>query len=58
MSRYSFIKPPTMPLSKGGMSPDRGNTITDSNIVNQDIKTSILEDKNYQPESNTDSSVV
>ena len=47
-----------MPLSKGGMSPDRGNTITDSNIVNQDIKTSILEDKNYQPESSTDSTVV
>ena len=47
-----------MPLSKGRMSPDRGNTITDSNAVNQDIKTSILEDKNYQPESNTDSTAV
>ena len=57
-SRDSYIKSPAMPIPKEGMSPDRGNTITDSKVANQDMKIDILEDKNYQPESNTYSTAV
>ena len=41
-------------MSKDGMSPDKKNTTCDSGTIKFDVKTDILEDKCYQPESNTD----
>ena len=58
LSRDSYIKSPAMPMPKEEMSLDKGNTITDSKVANQDMKIDILEDKNYQPESNTNSTAV
>ena len=45
-------------VSKDGMSPDKETTTSDSGIVAHDVKVNILEDKNYQPESNADSSIL
>ena len=45
-------------MSKDGMSPDKGNIKSDSGVFAHDMKTDILEDKTYQPESNTDSSTL
>ena len=47
-----------MPMSKEGKSPDRRGTITDSKVANQDMNIDMLEDKNYQPESHTDSTAI
>ena len=38
-------------MSKDGMSPDKGTTTSDSGVIAHDVKTDILEDKTYQPES-------
>ena len=40
------------------MSPDKENIKNDSGVSAHDMKTDILEDKTYQPESNTDSSTL
>ena len=53
-SKDSFIKSAAIPMSKDGMSPDKKNTTCDSGTITYDVKTDILEDKCYQPESNTD----
>ena len=60
-SNNSFTKPAgilTSPMSKDGTSPDKGNIKSDSGIFAHDMKTDILEDKTYRPESNTDSSTL
>ena len=44
------------PMSKDGMSADKGTITSDSGVIAHDVKADILEDKAYQPESNTDSS--
>ena len=46
------------PISKDGMSTDKGNSTTDSGVITQDVKMNTLEGKNCQPESNADSSAL
>ena len=61
MTGNSFTRPAAIPMplmSKDGMSPDKGTTTSDSEIVAHDVKVNILEDKSYQPESNADSSIL
>ena len=58
LSRNSFTKPAAIPMSKDGMSPDKGTTTSDSGVIAHDVKLTILEDNNYQPDSNADSSTV
>ena len=60
-SNNNFTKPAgilTSPMSKDWMSPDKENIKSDSGVSAHDMKTEILEDKTYQPESNTDSSTL
>ena len=45
-------------MSKDGVSPDKGNMKSNSGVFAHGMKTDILEDKTYQPESNTDSSTL
>ena len=61
LSGNSFTKPAAIPMSsmsKDGMSPNKETTTSDSGIYAHDVKVNILEDKNYQPESNADSSIL
>ena len=55
-SGNSFTKPAAIPMSKDGMSPDKGTTTSDSGVIAHDVKLTILDDSYYQPESNADSS--
>ena len=57
-SNNSFTKPAAIPVSKDGMSPDKGTIASDGGIIADDVKANILEDKSYQPESNADSSIL
>ena len=57
-SGNSFTKPAAIPMSKDGMSPDKGTTTSDSGVIAHDVKLTILEDNNYQPESNAGSSTL
>ena len=45
-------------MSKDGMLPDKGTTTSDSGVIAHDVKLTILEDNNYQPENNADSSTL
>ena len=47
------MKPPAIPMSDDGKSPHKGNSTRDSEVVTPD---DTIKDKNYQPESNMDSS--
>ena len=44
--------------SRDGMSPDKGNSTTDSGVITQDVKMNTLEGKKYQPESNVDATAL
>ena len=50
-SNNSFTKPAGILMSKDGISPDKGTITSDSGVIAHDVKTDILEDKTYQPES-------
>ena len=53
LSRDSFRSP----VPKDEMPPDKGNSTSDSGVV-KDVKMNTIEGKNYQPESNADSSAL
>ena len=56
LSRDNFMKPTAIiPMSKDAKSPDKGNSTSDSGVVTPD---NIIKNKNYQPESNMDSSLL
>ena len=57
-SGNSFTKPVAIPMSKNGMSSDSGTLTSDSGVIAHDVKLTILDDNNYQPENNADSSTV
>ena len=57
ISRDSF-RAPSLPLSKDDKSPDKGNSTSDSGVVTADVKMNTMEGKNYQPESNADSTTL
>ena len=57
-SNNSFTKPAAIPMSKDGISPDKGTATSDGGIIADEVKANILEDKSYQPESNVDSSIL
>ena len=57
-SNNSFTKPAGILVSKDGMSSDKGTITSDSEFTAHDVKADILEDKAYQPESNTNSSTL
>ena len=50
-SGNSYTKPAAIPMSKDGMSPDKG-ILKDSGVIAHNVKLTIQEDSNYQPESN------
>ena len=55
----SSIKSANLPMSKHGISSDKGMLTSDSGIVvAHDVKVHVLEGKTYQSESNTDSSTL
>ena len=54
-SRDSFMKPAPIPMSDDVKSPHKGNSTSDSGVVTPD---DTKKDKNYQPESNMDSSLL
>ena len=50
-SGNSYTKPAPIPMSKDGMSLDKG-ILKDSGVIAHNVKLTIQEDSNYQPESN------
>ena len=54
----SCIKSPTIPIPKDGISLDKGNLASDNGAISYNVKAKFLEDKNYQPGSNTDSTTL
>ena len=48
----------SLPVSKDGKSSDKGNLSSDSGVVTQDVRLNTVEGKNYQPESNADSTTL
>ena len=40
------------------MSPNKGNSTTDSGVITQDVKMNIHEGKKYQPENNVNASAL
>lgn len=54
---FSRDSPAAMPMSKEGMSLDKGNSTSDSEVI-PNVKVITLEDKKHQPESNLDSTTL